>query len=484
CFALYGSDCLVMLEDGNGDRYVQGIPYTQDKLMVPGRYIRQVAAQVKNSPLLDLYLYHSRELLEEPEGEQEARWLRIWHYEELEPAVRREVCLRLMQYYYQTEQKEKLDELLEGLPEELLGQQERREAVRYMVIRNRYEQAYRWLCDYQLYDLDSKVMVHLTGQIILSREYAKDEQLLKLSELLFREKKYDGTILRYLCLHYQGLSRDMRSIWKAAQSYDVDCHELSERLLLQTLITGTYVGEQEEIFASYVAQGGDPEVEAAYLSQSAYDYFVRDKEVQQETFREIMRLHQRHETVEKVCKLAFVKYYAAHAQEITEEIYRTAKDFICWLMEEGIHLKDFLAYKGMERELGPIMDRTFLEYHGHPDSVVRIHYLLTQENREEDLYITEEMTPVCGGVCSKEFVLFFGESLQYYIMEERGRVEQLMESGRLQRSDVPALEQEGRFGRINEMTASRSLQDYETLDRQMEEFYRTEYYNREFFRLK
>lgn len=484
CCALYDKDCLVLLEDGNGNRYTQGISYTLDKLMVPGRYIRQVAAQVKNSPSLDLYLYHSRELLEESEEEQEARRLRIWHCEELEPSVRREACLQLMHYYYRTDQKQKLDDFLEELPEELLGQRERREAVRYMVIRSRYEQAYRWLCDYGLYDLDSKVLVHLAGQMIQSREYVRDEQLLKLSELIFLEKKYDGTILRYLCIHYQGLSRNMRNIWKAARSYDVDCHELSERLLLQMLVTGTYVGEQEEIFACYVSQGADPEVETAYLSQSAYDYFVKGKEVQQETFREIMRLHQRQETVEKVCKLAFVRYYAEHAQEITEEIYRTAKAFICWLMEEGIRLKDFLAYKGMERELAPIMDRTFIEYHGHPDSVVRIHYLLTQENREEDLYITEEMQPVCGGVCSKEFVLFFGESLQYYIMEERGRVEQLMESGRLQRSDVPTLEQEGRFGRINEMAASRSLQDYDGLDGQMEEFYRTEYFNREFFRLK
>ncbi|MDE6675303.1 MAG: hypothetical protein K2K19_10920, partial [Acetatifactor sp.] len=265
CFALYGSDCVVMLENGNGDRYVQGIPNTQEKLMAPGRYIRQVAALVKDSPQLDLYLYHSRELLEEPEEEQEARWLRIWHYEDLEPAVRREACLQLMQYYYRTDQKQKLYDFLEGLPEELLGRQERREAVRYMVICGLYEQAYRWLCDYSLYDVDDKALVHLTGKIIQSREYARDEQLLKLSEMIFREKNYDGTILRYLCLHCQGLSRDMRSIWKAARSYDVDCHELSERLLLQMLVTGTYVGEQDEIFASYVSQGADPEVAAAYL---------------------------------------------------------------------------------------------------------------------------------------------------------------------------------------------------------------------------
>ena len=250
------------------------------------------------------------------------------------------------------------------------------------------------------------------------------------------------------------------------------------------LVTGCYVGEQEEIFAHYVSQGARPEVEAAYLLQTSHDYFVRGKEIQQEVFREITRLHQRQEPVQKVCRLAYVKYYAQHQQEITEEIWRTARDFICQLMEEGIRLKDFLAYRGMERELTPIMDRTFIEYHGHPDSVVRIHYLLTQKDGNEDLYITEEMRSVYGGVCSKEFVLFFGESLQYYIVEERGRVEQLMESGELQKDDSAGPEQDGRFARINDMAVSRSLRDYDMLDQQMEEFYRAEYYNRQLFRLK
>ena len=439
---------------------------------------------MKNSPELDLYLYYSRELPEEPREQQEARWLRIWNCQDLELSVRREACLKLMDSYYAADQTQKLDAFLEGLSGELLGRLERQAAVRYMVIRGRSEQAYEWLTRYGLYELESRVMVELAGQVIQRREYTMDEQVLKLAVLVFQGKKYDGTILRYLSLYYQGPSREMRSIWKAARSFDVDCRELSERLLIQMLVTGCYVGEQEEIFAHYVSQGARPEVEAAYLLQTAHDYFVRGKEIQQEVFREITRLHQRQEPVQKVCRLAYVKYYARHQQEITEEIWRTARDFICQLMGEGIRLKDFLAYRGMERELTPIMDRTFIEYHGHPDSVVRIHYLLTQKDGNEDLYITEEMRSVYGGVCSKEFVLFFGESLQYYIVEERGRVEQLMESGELQKDDSAGPEQDGRFARINDMAVSRSLRDYDMLDQQMEEFYRAEYYNRQLFRLK
>ena len=486
-FALYGSGCQVLLEDGDGCRYVQepqGLTESLEKLMVPGRHIGKVAEWVKNSPELDLYLYYSRELPEEPREQQEARWLRIWNCQDLELSVRREACLKLMDSYYAADQTQKLDAFLEGLSGELLGRLERQEAVRYMVIRGRSEQAYEWLTRYGLYELESRVMVELAGQVIQRREYTMDEQVLKLAVLVFQGKKYDGTILRYLSLYYQGPSREMRSIWKAARSFDVDCRELSERLLIQMLVTGCYVGEQEEIFAHYVSQGARPEVEAAYMLQTAHDYFVRGKEIQQEVFREITRLHQRQEPVQKVCRLAYVKYYARHQQEITEEIWRTARDFICQLMEEGIRLKDFLAYRGMERELTPIMDRTFIEYHGHPDSVVRIHYLLTQKDGNEDLYITEEMRSVYGGVCSKEFVLFFGESLQYYIVEERGRVEQLMESGELQKDDSAGPEQDGRFARINDMAVSRSLRDYDMLDQQMEEFYRAEYYNRQLFRLK
>lgn len=55
------------------------------------------------------------------------------------------------------------------LPGELLGRQQRQEAVRYMVIRGSYERAYEWLCSYGLYELDSRVMVELVGQMIQRR---------------------------------------------------------------------------------------------------------------------------------------------------------------------------------------------------------------------------------------------------------------------------------------------------------------------------
>ena len=58
------------------------------------------------------------------------------------------------------------------------------------------------------------------------------------------------------------------------------------------------------------------------------------------------------------------------------------------------------------------------------------------ENGQAEDYLSEYMQEVYSGVFFKEFVLFFGENLQYYIMEESENEEQLTESGSLQKSDI------------------------------------------------
>jgi hypothetical protein len=90
---------------------------------------------------------------------------------------------------------------------------------------------------------------------------------------------------------------------------------------------------------------------------------------------------------------------------------------------------------------------------------------------------------VTEGVCFKEFILFFGERLQYYIVEEKNHEEQLTESGTLQKSDAADSIAGSRFEMINDMEISKTMQDYETLDRLMEEYFRREFYNAELFKL-
>jgi hypothetical protein len=94
------------------------------------------------------------------------------------------------------------------------------------------------------------------------------------------------------------------------------------------------------------------------------------------------------------------------------------------------------------------------------------------------------MREAYSGVYFKEFILFFGEQLQYYIMEEADGREELTESGTLQKNDFSDSAQESRFELINDMVISKSMQDYDTLDRLMEEYFKREYFNGELFKLE
>ena len=94
------------------------------------------------------------------------------------------------------------------------------------------------------------------------------------------------------------------------------------------------------------------------------------------------------------------------------------------------------------------------------------------------------MKEAFGGVFFKEFVLFFGESLQYYITEERNGEEMLTESGSLQRSDGSGYEEESRYRMINDIVISQSMEDFDTMDNLLEEYLKKEFLNEKLFVLR
>ena len=98
-------------------------------------------------------------------------------------------------------------------------------------------------------------------------------------------------------------------------------------------------------------------------------------------------------------------------------------------------------------------------------------------------YCKEEMRDMFGGICVKEFVLFFGERLQYYITEETENGEQLTKSGTINKSDIGQENIESRFSMLNDIMIGKTLQDYDTVDKLLLEYYRQEHMVEQMFML-
>ena len=135
----------------------------------------------------------------------------------------------------------------------------------------------------------------------------------------------------------------------------------------------------------------------------------------------------------------------------------------------------FLEFVREVPELRVYADKVFIEYKGEPNGKAVLHYVVEMGNGEGGEYCTEEMRNVYGGVYCKEFVLFYGEVLQYYIMEEIDGKAHLTESNTIQRTDMAGGNDESRYNMLNDIAISKTMQDYETLDELLEEYYKKEY---------
>lgn len=129
-------------------------------------------------------------------------------------------------------------------------------------------------------------------------------------------------------------------------------------------------------------------------------------------------------------------------------------------------------------------DKAIIEYHSTPGARVCLHYVFSRQGDEAGEYTAEYMQEVFGSVFVKEFVLFFGETVQYYITEEKNGEEQLTESGTLQKSDIRSEETDSRYQMVNDIVISRNLQDYDTLENLLEEYRKKDFLNGQLFEIR
>lgn len=482
---LPGTEGRILFEDGFHNRYMSSVPYTTEKLMLPGKLVKLAAPLAGDARGLNLYLCATGRELAEVTPENEIRFGYLLEDEQVSTKMKQEIGMKLMHYYYEHDKIRELDEYLDRVEPEILSPKERSEGMRYLVLRGKEEKAYGWLVRFGPYGIEPKILVRLCSRLIAENEFVEDGVLTEAVAYAFHHGKYDENCLRYLALYLRGMTKELRDVWKAAEDFSVDTYELCEKLLIQMLFSGSFVGEKMQIFLSYVAGGAKPEVEEAFLSQCSYDFFVKDRLTESCVFKEIAAMYRRGDDLHRVCKLALIKYYAENKTEITDDVRELLKEFIHEMLANHIRLKMFTEFTDLHDDsLNQLADRTIVEYKAHPNARAIMHYCVEYDEGEESEYLTEEMQEVYGGVCFKDFVLFFGERLQYYIMEEQDGSEQLTESATIQKSDAGNLNADGKFNLVNDISISSTLQDYETVDRLLEEYEYREFMRNGLFGLR
>lgn len=392
--------------------------------------------------------------------------------------------MMLVHYYYEKDRMRELDDYLLELKPEAVSKRDRKEMIRYMVVRGMYEEAYGWVCRFGPYGVDAKILAKLCSRLLDEEQTEESPFMTGILYYVVKKGKYDENILGYLIRYFNGSIKDMRDVWKAAQDFGMDTYTLCERMIIQMLYTGAYVGEKMEIFRTYSKGIGNDELMAAFLSQSCYDYAIEGHITESYIFQSVMRLYQEGIPLHTVCRIACLQYYAEEKQEQTDAVKSVCSSFLKELLEEQIVLPVYKEYQGYIPQMDEYQDKTIVEYRTKPGHRAVIHYVIQSEEDADSEYCKEEMRDMFAGICVKEFILFFGERLQFYITEESEGAEQLTKSGTINKSDITQENFESRFTMLNDIMIGKTLHDYDTVDGLLREYYRQDYMADKIFRMR
>ncbi len=480
---IYGGDYKLLLEDGEGNRYCREQEYVAERLLLPDKLSSMIAPYVTGCVHFDLWLCENGRGMSGINEENVEYMKRLVEEEAVADEVRREIRMNLIQFFYDNDRMKELDDFLKRITPDQVENSGYTQIVRLMVIRSMYEKAYEWLKLRGGDGVEAKLVVKLCSRLLSLEGMAEDETMTALVFQAFQAGKYDESLLIYLCRYFRGTSKEMRDIWKAAEAFGVDTYELSERILMQLLYTGAYIGEKTEIFRRYVSGGAKTEVEIAFLAQCAYDYFVENGITNGFVLEDMQRVIDRQEEIPFVCKLAYTKYYAENKKLVDEKISRYLVSFLREILMQDKYFPYFMEYADNIAFMRQFGDKTMVEYRVREGSRAVIHYLLEKEENAQGEYIKEEMQDMFGGICVKQFILFFGEHLQYYITETENGKENLTQSGTLSRNETAGDQKEGRYGMLNDIAIGRNLHDYDTMESLLYEYFEQEYIVKEMFRM-
>lgn len=473
---IFNRDYALLFEDSFSNRYTTSVKYEVERLMVPGKIATQIQQYVTGNIEFDVFICEYSSARVEIDSENESRYQAILDSVDIDRDYKLEILGKLMAYYYDNDRIRELDSLLESLLPEDVDYRERINGITYMNLRGMYDKVLSWFTDYGIEGIDIKEVMRLTSRLIVRGDFALDPVLVKLASTVFFKNKYDENIVKYLARYYNGMTKNVRRIFSAAEGYLIDISKMCERMLLQILYTGYYVPERISIYRKFVSSGGSIEIQSAFLAQCSFEYFVKDQLTDAYVFEELTKLHVRGTSLQTVSKLAYLKFYAESGVPIDETKGEIIKTFLNDMISSGIYMSFFKEYfDSTTPDVNRFSDKTIIEYKTDPGKKVWIHYIIEGSDSEESEYITEEMKDMYGGVHAKSFVLFFGEKLLYYITEADEDKELLTESGSIQKSDISNGIANSRFSEINDIVISETMSDYDTVNSLIYEYERRGY---------
>ena len=481
---VYGSNNQIVLYDSLGNCFICENEYELQRLMMPDKLQGYIAPYIINDVLFDLWACEHGTDLAQVTISNVSSMRRIADCPLTDRDIRKEIKSRLVRFYYDEDMMDELDSLLNEIGYDEVPGKGYSEIIHLMVVRGMYEKAYEWICTGGGENIETKVIGRLCQRLLDDTNMQEENpSMTSLIYRVFTVGKCEGSLLKYLVKYFDGTCKEMKEIWKRASEEGIDTFLLEERLLKRMLYTGAYVSELGRILLSYNESAGGDDLSLAVLSQIGFDYFVYDKLMDDESMNLIGQFIDKNADIPFVLKLSYTKYNSERSADLTDKELKIIVVYLREIMAKGMIFPYFKEYASTITFMHRFADKTIIEYKAPEADSAVIHFMIEKNESSHNEYSKEDMRNMYHGIFVKQFVLFFGERLQYYIVENNENGEQLTESGTVTCSDMAHKGSVSKYDLINDIAIARTLGDNDTMYDLLLEYFKQEHLLNEIFRM-
>lgn len=415
CVPIYTPGAKVTLLDERGKRYRQTVAYDMKRLMVEPRFLQICAQQLKHHLGLNLYLLDGRgdHRLNNENVETAYRLLEDGHLRE---SYRQRLQLELLDYERKHHRLDRVDERLLIQNPGSLSREGQGAYIEYFILTRQDEKAFSLLEETGCAQVEPKLLLRLLQRLLAEGQVPRDI-LRPYARRIFAQGVYTENIIGLAAEECSGNTEMLLALWKAGKQFDLTFPQLEEQLVVQALFTERYLHEVFPVFESMDDRGGESVLGSAWLNYLSWLDFVKGQSVPEGLFDSLEHHLIWEDRLADVAGLCYLKQISVLLL-LTEAQKRLAGRLMKELAAKGRRFAFMQKLYPYQEGIKRPDDQMVVEYRCNPNHKVVLHYVLEYHGKKTFDYVAERLFPVCGGIFTHAFILFYGERLTWFFTEE------------------------------------------------------------------
>lgn len=461
-FKAYSKDYTVILCDTGGNCYTDD--YQDEALLHPENYLEKCMELAPEELSYLLYYFDGKKGCDDFTVEDGRYFRMLTQSERVSDEYKAYLIPEIIRFYQKKGEMLVIEPYLNEVDIRNMTQENQCYIEEMLIETHQFERAFQLVHHYGYDRLGSRAGVELCSYEITEHSFEENDYLLGMAQNCFLHEKYNDVILIYLCKFFQGPTKQMAAIWKAAREFEIDTFDLEERIITQMLYSTDYVDEIERIYDSYLAGGGRELVCMAYLSYFSHYYLVNDMMIPEHVFSQIRERYLAGQTLNDACLLGLLKQLS-EISALDAVDSKIADELLMKYTGRNLYFAFYKKFGETMIRKYHLYDKFFVEYHTKTDQHVLLNYSV---NGGE--YHKEEIPEVYDGIYVKAFVLLFGESVSYYISEKLHGEWKVVESRQISNQNMYGDKDQSRYDVINNIMFAYAMQDETMLSESMRKY--------------